>query len=125
MAAAPGGPAATAKRIKVILTGSTGAAGAEALRQCIASPNIEHVVSISRRPPDVPPDPKLTVLVHKDFENYADVLPKLQGATACLWCLGISTRLVRGAPGRADRWDGRCSGATTSLQHRVHMHCIT
>ncbi|KAM0753475.1 nucleoside-diphosphate-sugar epimerase [Meredithblackwellia eburnea MCA 4105] len=80
----------------IIITGATGTAGAEALRQALLHPAIAKVTVLARRPlpPHIapsPPDPKLEVVEHKDFLQYGpELLNKLKGADGVLWDLGIS-----------------------------------
>ncbi len=46
--------------MKIIITGATGTAGSEALRQALADPDIVEVLVLARRAPDIT-DPKLKV----------------------------------------------------------------
>ncbi|ETS73655.1 hypothetical protein PFICI_14601 [Pestalotiopsis fici W106-1] len=40
-------------------------------------------------------DPRVNIIIHKDFENYdAELLDKLKGARGCVWALGISQTQV-------------------------------
>jgi len=75
--------------MKIILTGATGTAGSEVLRQALADPDVTDVLVLSRRPLDIT-DPKLRVAVVKNFLDYSEVGPQFTGYGACLWCLGIS-----------------------------------
>ena len=74
--------------MKVILSGATGFIGSEALRQCLKAPTITSIVALSRRalPDSVAKNPKLKVVIMKDFTTYPDtVLEELAGAEACIW----------------------------------------
>ena len=74
--------------MKVILTGATGFIGGEVLHQCLQNPSITSLVTLSRRnlPNIAAKNPKLKVVVLKDFMNYSDdVLQDLAGAEACIW----------------------------------------
>jgi uncharacterized protein YbjT (DUF2867 family) len=75
--------------MKIIVTGATGTAGSEALRQALADPDITQVLVLARRQPDIT-DPKLSVALLRDFTDYAAVAPQLASYDACLWCLGVS-----------------------------------
>ncbi len=75
--------------MKVIITGATGTAGSEVLRQALADQDVTEVLVLARRPLDVT-DPKLRIAVLDDFLDYSAVMPQLAGYDACLWCLGIS-----------------------------------
>jgi uncharacterized protein YbjT (DUF2867 family) len=75
--------------MKIILTGATGTAGSEVLRQALADADVTEVLVLSRRPLDIA-DPKLRVAVLEDFLDYSKVARQFAGYDACLWCLGIS-----------------------------------
>jgi len=78
-------------KMKVILTGSTGFIGQEVLNQCLANPSITSVIALSRRdlPASVTTNPKLKVIIHKDYTIYPDdMLNELAGSSACIWSLG-------------------------------------
>mmetsp|Transcript_7251 Transcript_7251/g.21409 ORF Transcript_7251/g.21409 Transcript_7251/m.21409 type:complete len:226 (-) Transcript_7251:559-1236(-) len=79
--------------MKIIITGATGTAGSEVLRQALAHPGIEAVTTLVRRDTGVE-HPKLTTVIHKDFSSYDAVKDQLAGHHACLWCLGISQTQV-------------------------------
>jgi uncharacterized protein YbjT (DUF2867 family) len=73
---------------KIILTGATGLVGGAALRYYISRPDITSIVVITRRAiePEFQDNPKVTVIIHEDFESYpSDLLEKLKGAVACIW----------------------------------------
>jgi len=76
--------------MKFIVTGCTGFIGSEVLSQCLRNPTITSVLAVSRRklPDSVSNDPKLNVVIMKDFNSYPDsVLKELSGADACIWYL--------------------------------------
>lgn len=75
--------------MKIIITGATGTAGSEVLRQALADPHVKEICVLSRRKLDVEHD-KLTVVLQKDFTDYSKSLKGLEGYDACLWCLGVS-----------------------------------
>lgn len=88
--------------MKIIVTGATGTAGSEAIRQAILHPLIEQVTVLTRRPlpdfltnalPPPHPNPKLNVVLHKDFLNYPEDLLSgvLRDHDAALWDLGKSS----------------------------------
>jgi uncharacterized protein YbjT (DUF2867 family) len=76
--------------MKFILTGATGFAGGEVLRQALADPAIEQVSVLSRRSLGIK-HAKLREIVMTDFMRY-DALPT--DADACIWCLGVSQSSV-------------------------------
>jgi uncharacterized protein YbjT (DUF2867 family) len=79
--------------MKLIITGGTGTAGSQALRQALADPRVEKVTALSRKPLGIE-NPKLRVILLADFLDYSPVLEDLKDHKACLWCLGISQNAV-------------------------------
>lgn len=75
--------------MKVILFGATGMVGAGTLRELLADPEVEAVLSVGRRPCGVE-HPKLEDLVVADL---FDVVPaeRLAGWDACIWAVGVSS----------------------------------
>lgn len=74
--------------MKVIVTGATGMAGKEIVKQCLADSRITKVVILTRRAVsgDVESHPKSEVMLHQDFSRYSeDLLRSLDGAEACFW----------------------------------------
>lgn len=73
--------------MRVILAGSTGFIGREVLNQCLKNPSITSILALSRRElPSPVNDPRLKVVILKDFASYPDsVLEELAGADACIW----------------------------------------
>lgn len=74
--------------MKIILTGATGFAGGQALKACIAHPEINSIIVLSRRElsPDLASSSEVKVIIHKDFSTYPDTLIQdLSGAQACVW----------------------------------------
>jgi uncharacterized protein YbjT (DUF2867 family) len=83
--------------MKVLLFGATGSAGGCVLRMCLAHPAVEEVRAITRRPL-APTHPKLTVVIHSNYQDFASVAAAMRGVDACLYCLGISVSQVSGEP---------------------------
>jgi len=81
--------------MKVLLFGGTGSAGGCVLRMCLTHPAVEEVLAITRRPL-VLTHPKLTVVIHSNYQDYAPVAATMRGVDACLYCLGISVSQVSG-----------------------------
>ncbi|TKA75371.1 hypothetical protein B0A55_06010 [Friedmanniomyces simplex] len=77
----------------IILTGATGQAGAAVLAYALKCPQITRISILSRRPVKLAEnEPKATVILHKDFEQYpSETLDQLRGATGCIWAQGISS----------------------------------
>lgn len=74
--------------MKVIVTGATGTAGREIVRNCLADARITKVVILTRRAVsgDVESHPKAEVVMHQDYSRYSDdLLRRLEGAEVCIW----------------------------------------
>ena len=84
--------------VHLILTGATGLVGSCVLDAMIKSKDITKISILSRSPvklADDVRDPRVTVIIHKDFEKYPeDLLSQLKGATGCVWALGTSQTKV-------------------------------
>ncbi|KAJ4864561.1 hypothetical protein T069G_01091 [Trichoderma breve] len=82
----------------IILTGATGLVGSGVLDAMIKYDRITKISILSRKPvpmADDAKDPRINVIIHKDFEQYdASVLEKLKDAHGCVWALGISQSKV-------------------------------
>lgn len=82
----------------VILTGATGLVGTGVLDAMIKATDITKISILTRRPVQMAEDakdPRINVIIHKDFETYdAELLEKLKGARGCVWALGISQTQV-------------------------------
>ena len=76
--------------MKVIITGTTGYVGEGVLLTCLDSPEIEKVLSVSRRPCGHV-HPKLEEYIVKDFMELEEGDEKLQGYDAVFFCAGISS----------------------------------
>jgi hypothetical protein len=76
--------------MKVILFGATGMVGMGALREALADPEVDAVLSVSRRTAGVE-HPKLRELLLADLFDFAAAEPQLVGHDACIWALGISS----------------------------------
>ena len=76
--------------LRIILFGATGMIGRGVLLECLAAPDVSHVLSIGRRVTDVQ-HVKLTQVVHDDFADYSGIGEQLAGFDACFFCLGASS----------------------------------
>jgi uncharacterized protein YbjT (DUF2867 family) len=76
--------------MKVIITGSTGMVGEGVLLECLANSEVEHVLSVSRRPCGHT-HPKLSELLVPDFRDLSAVEATLVGYDACFYCAGVSS----------------------------------
>lgn len=82
----------------LILTGATGLCGSAVLDAMVRSKDVTKISILSRRPVKMAEDlqdPRIDVIIHKDFENYDKaLLDRLRGARSCVWALGISQSQV-------------------------------
>ena len=76
--------------MKLIIFGATGMVGSGTLREALLDPDVEAVLSVSRRPCGVQ-HAKLQELLLPDLFDFASVEPQLRGYDACVWCLGVSS----------------------------------
>ena len=76
--------------MKIILFGATGMVGKGVLRQCLAAPDVESVLSIARKPSGVS-HPKLRDLVRADMFDFNVDAGALSSYDACFFCLGVSS----------------------------------
>jgi uncharacterized protein YbjT (DUF2867 family) len=75
---------------RAIITGATGMVGEGVLHECLQHPEVEKVLIINRKPLGLK-HPKLEEIVHKDFFNLTDIEDRLEGYSACFFCLGVSS----------------------------------
>jgi hypothetical protein len=76
--------------MKLILLGATGMVGSGTLREAVADPEIDAVLSVGRRSCGVQ-HPKLRELIMPDLFEIGSVELQLSGWDACIWALGISS----------------------------------
>ena len=76
--------------MKVIITGTTGMVGEGVMLECIEHPDVDEVLSVSRRPYGVSL-PKLKECIVPDFMKAEDVAQQLTGYDACFFCAGVSS----------------------------------
>jgi len=83
----------TNKRMKIIVTGSTGTVGSELVRQAVADNDIEEVILLARNQSEIK-HPRIRQIIHKHFTDYSGLENIFKEADACIWCLGISQTTV-------------------------------
>jgi len=76
--------------MKIVFLGASGMVGAGALREALAAPDVEAVLSIVRAPTGLKHS-KLHELVMTDLFDLAPVEIELVGYDACIWAIGISS----------------------------------
>ena len=79
--------------MKIIVTGATGTAGKEVVRQAILDNEIDEIIAVSRNPVMLE-SPKIRQVLHQDFMSYDTLIAEFSMADAFIWCLGISQSQV-------------------------------
>lgn len=77
-------------KLKVIITGSTGMIGEGVLYECLNHPEVEKVLVINRRPCGYS-HPKLSEIIHSNFQDFSTIADHLSGYNACYFCLGVTS----------------------------------
>lgn len=75
---------------RVIITGTTGMVGEGVMHECLMHPEVEKVLSVSRKPLGLS-HPKLEEVLCPDFFDLKSIEHKLAGYDACFFCLGVSS----------------------------------
>ena len=78
------------KKVRAIVTGSTGMVGEGVLHECLLSDDVDAVLVINRSPCGVV-HPKLKEIILKDFFKFDAIELEVGGYNACFFCLGISS----------------------------------
>ena len=76
--------------MRVIITGVTGMVGEGVLLECLKDPDVKQVLVINRRPCGVA-HPKLTEIIHSNFQDISPIESQLVNYDACFFCLGVSS----------------------------------
>ena len=105
--------------MKLILTGATGFAGGEVLKQALADPAVERVTVLTRRPLGLT-HAKLNEVVLRDFLDYSAI--RLDDADACIWCLGVSQSQVGKEQYVVITHDYAVAGAAAMIAARSEEH---
>jgi uncharacterized protein YbjT (DUF2867 family) len=109
--------------IRVVLFGASGMVGQGALRECLADPDVERILSVVRTPSGLT-HPKLAELVHGDFFNFAPVAAAFSGYHTCLFCLGVSSAGMSEAEYRHITYDLTLGAAQVLVQENPAMTFI-
>jgi uncharacterized protein YbjT (DUF2867 family) len=109
--------------MKIIITGATGMAGAEVVRQAIADESIKEIIALVRRPMEIT-HPKITTVIHNDFLNYDAVKDYFKDCDACIWCLGISQLQVTKQQYGVITYDYTIAAAIAMLAVNSDMHFV-
>jgi hypothetical protein len=78
------------RKIRVIITGSTGMVGEGVLFECLQHPEVEMVLVINRKPCSIS-HPKLKEIIHTDFFDLLPFESMLSGYNSCFFCAGVSS----------------------------------
>lgn len=76
--------------MNVLIFGATGMVGQGVLRECLAAPDVEKVLTVGRTPTGQQ-HPKLQELVHAEMWDYANVDAELSNFDACFFCIGVTS----------------------------------
>ena len=75
--------------MKIIITGTTGMVGEGVLIECLKSPHVTEVLSVSRKASGLSHQ-KLREYIVPDFLSLEPGDEKLKGYDACFFCAGVS-----------------------------------
>lgn len=78
------------KKLRVLVTGSTGMVGEGVLQVCLQHPAVDKVFALNRRSVGFS-HPKLTEILLPDFHQLKTVEDQLKGLDACYHCMGVSS----------------------------------
>lgn len=106
--------------MKVVLFGATGMVGQGVLRECLADPAVERVLSVVRRPSG-PAHAKLAEIVHADFFDFSPIGGALIGWDACFFCLGVSSAGMTEAAYRRITYDVTLAAAAVLSERNPAM----
>jgi uncharacterized protein YbjT (DUF2867 family) len=81
---------------RLVIVGATGMVGGYALRYALEHPGIGRATAIGRRKLGIS-HPKLTEVLHQDFEDCSALAETLSGQDAAVFCLGAYTGAVSDA----------------------------
>jgi uncharacterized protein YbjT (DUF2867 family) len=76
--------------MNVLIFGATGMVGQGVMRECLAAPDVEKVLTVGRTPTGQQ-HPKLEELVHAEMWDYANVEAELSNYDACFFCIGVTS----------------------------------
>lgn len=100
--------------MKLILFGATGMVGQGVLRECLLDSDVTEVLAVVRSATGRH-DPALRELVHTDFTDFTALAPAFDGASACLFCLGVSAAGMSEADYTAITYDVTMAAARAVL----------
>ncbi len=107
--------------MKILVTGATGMAGSEFIRQAITDDTIQQITALVRRPMEII-HPKINAVIHSDFLNYDAVKDHFIDCDACIWCLGISQLQVSKRQYAVITYDYTIAAARAMLEANPSIH---
>jgi uncharacterized protein YbjT (DUF2867 family) len=109
--------------MKILVTGASGMAGSEVIRQAIADDSITEIIALARRPLEIV-HPKIKTVIHQDFLNYDAVKDLFKDCDACIWCLGISQLQVSKQRYAVITYDYTIAAAKALLSVNPDIHFV-
>jgi uncharacterized protein YbjT (DUF2867 family) len=109
--------------MKAILFGTTGMVGQGVLQECLLSPQVETILSVSRRTTGQQ-NPKLREIAHQDFTDFSLIEWQLTGYDACFFCLGVSSIGMSEVDYRRVTYDFTLAAARTLAKLNPNMTFI-
>ena len=76
--------------MNVLIFGATGMVGQGVMRECMAAPDVEKVLTVGRTRTGQQ-HPKLQELVHAEMWDFANVEAELANFDACFFCIGVTS----------------------------------
>lgn len=77
-------------KIRAIITGAKGMVGEGVLHECLLHPNVEAVLSISRKTCGMR-HVRLKEILHLDFSDFSGIEKELSGYNAGFFCMGVTS----------------------------------
>ncbi|MGB4845868.1 MAG: NAD(P)H-binding protein [Ferruginibacter sp.] len=109
--------------MKIIVTGATGMAGSEVIRQAIEDDTITEIIALARRPLEMS-NSKIKTVIHQDFLNYEVVHDYFKVCDACIWCLGKSQLQVSKKQLELITFDYTIAAAEAMLTANPGIHLV-
>lgn len=78
---------------QVLMAGTNGMIGSAILEICLSDPEIESVISITRKPIGLS-HPKLIQVIHTDFTDFMPIEAHFSEIDLCFYCVGVYTGQV-------------------------------
>ncbi|MCB0279675.1 MAG: NAD-dependent epimerase/dehydratase family protein [Calditrichaeota bacterium] len=109
------------KRIRAIITGTTGMVGKGVLLECLENDDVESVIIINRRSIGID-HRKCQEIIHPDLSDISALSEKLKDSNACYFCAGVSSVGMSEADYRQVTYDLTLSFAKTLAELNPDLH---